>query len=127
MNLRVFLPKICNLTPAPLQLHTKEYRTNPKYCLLNLNPTKSKLGKIRKQLLQISKTLRSLRSELNINQSQNTIEVTDRFKNIQQKSSYTFTVFNIQEFYASVMEKLMKDALIFAQRYVAKLNKTNLI
>ena len=44
--------------------HKKDYRTNPKHCLLN--PKKSQLGKISKQVLQ--KINSTLRSELNINQ-----------------------------------------------------------
>ena len=50
------------------------------------------------------------------------------FKNIQQKSSHTFTVFDIQELYPSMKEKLLKDALAFAQKYVEiKQNKLDLI
>ena len=94
--------------------HKEDYRTNPKYRLLN--PTKSQLGKISKQVLQsINKTLRS---ELNANQWQNSSEVIDWFKNIQNKNLCTFTVFDIQEFYPSITEKLLKDTLAFAQRYV---------
>ena len=41
-----------------LKDHKEDYRTNPKYCLLN--PTKSQLGKISKQISQkINKTLKS--------------------------------------------------------------------
>ena len=94
--------------------HKEDYRTNPKYQLLN--PTKSQLGKISKQVLQnINKILRS---ELNANQWQNSSEVIDWFKNIQNKNLCTFTVFDIQEFYPSITEKLLKDTLAFAERYV---------
>ena len=72
--------------------HKKDHRTNPKHCLLN--PKKSQLGKISKQVLQ--KINSTLRSELNINQQQNSSEVIDWFINIQQKSLYTITVLNIQ-------------------------------
>ena len=89
-------------------------RLYPKYRLLN--PAKSQLGKINKQILQnINKTLRS---KLNLKQWQNSSEVIDWFKNIQQKSLYTFTVFDIQEFYPSIT----------AQRYVEiKQNEIDLI
>ena len=91
-----------------------------------LNPTKSQLGKISKQVLQnINKTLRS---ELNVNQWQNSSEVIDWFENIQNKNLCTFTVFDIQEFYPSITEKLLKDTLAFAQRYVnIELNDLELI
>ena len=102
----------------------EEYITNPKYCLLN--PTKSQLGKISKQILpKINKTLRS---KLILNQWQNSSEVTDWFKKIQLKSLYTFKVFDIQEFYPSITEKLLRDVLAFAQRYVhVKQNELDLI
>ena len=96
-----------------LKDHREDYRTNPKYCLLN--PTKSQLDKTSKQILQ--KINKTLKSKLNLNQWQNYREVIEWFKNIQQKSSHTFTVFNIQEFYPSIKEKL-KDGLVFAQKYV---------
>ena len=88
-----------------LKDHEEDDRTNPKYHLLN--PTKSQLGKIRKQILK---------------------KVIAWFKNIQQKISHTFTVFDIQECYQSITEKLLKDALAFAQKYVEiKQNKLDLI
>ena len=45
-----------------------------------MNPTKSQLGKISKQMLQ--KLNKILRSELNLNQWQNSSEVIDWLKNI---------------------------------------------
>ena len=83
-----------------LKDHKEDYRTNPKYHLLN--PTKNQLGKISKQILQ--KINKALRSKLNLNQWPNSNEVIDWFKNIHQKSSHIFTVFDIQEFYPSVTE-----------------------
>ena len=68
------------------------------------------------------------RSKLNLNQWENSSEVTDWFKNIQQKSYHTFTVFDINEFYPSITEKLLKDTLSFAQKYVEiKQNQLDLI
>ena len=71
-----------------LKDHKEHYRTNPKYCLLN--PTESQLGKISNQILQ--KVNKTLRSKLNLNQWQNSREVIEWFKNIQQKSSHTFSL-----------------------------------
>ena len=95
-----------------LKDHKEDYRTNPQYCLLN--PIKNQLGKISKQILQ--KINKTLRSKLNLIQWQNYGEIIDWFKNIQQKSFHTFTVFDIQEFYPLITEKLLKDALVFAQK-----------
>ena len=97
-----------------LKDHKEDYRTKPKHRLLN--NTKSQLGKISNQiLLKINKTLRS---KLSLRKWQNSSEVIGWFKNIQQKSSHTFTVFDIQKFYPSITENLLKDALAFAQTYV---------
>ena len=97
-----------------LKDHKEDYRTNPKYRLLN--PTKSQLYKISKQILQ--KINKTLKFKLNLKQWQNSSEVIDWFKDIQQKSSHTFTVFDIQEFHPSITEKLLKDALAFVQKCV---------
>ena len=71
---------------------------------------------------------KTLRSKLNLNQWQNSSEVIDCFKNIQEKSPHTFTVFDIQEFYPSITENLLKNALAFSQRYVEiKQNELDLI
>ena len=76
-----------------------------------LNPTKSELGKISKHILQQIST--NIRTALNVNQWQNTSEVKKWFQNI----IHTFTIFDIQEFYPSIGEKLLKDAVLFAQTY----------
>ena len=69
-----------------------------------------------------------MRSKLNLNQWQNSSEVIDWFRNIQQKISHIFTAFDIQQFYPSITEKLLKDAVAFAQRYVEiKQNELDLI
>ena len=113
--------KECFIT---LKNHKQDYRTNPKYRLLN--PTKNRLGKISKQILQ--KINKTLRSKLNLNQWQNSSEVIDCFKNIQEKSPHTFAVLDIQEFYPLITENLLKNALAFSQRYVEiKQNEFDLI
>ena len=53
-----------NKTALKLNNYKEDYRTNPKYCLLN--PTKSQLGKTSKQILQ--KSSKTLRSKLSLNQ-----------------------------------------------------------
>ena len=45
----------------------------------------------------------------------NSSEVIKWFKNIKNKNLHTFTVFDIQEFYPYIGEKLLKDAVLFAQ------------
>ena len=93
--------------------HKDNFRVNQKYRLLN--PTKSELGKISKNILQQIRI--NIRTALNVNQWQNTSEVFKWFKNIKNKKLHKFTVFDIQEFYPSIGEKLLKDAVLFAQTY----------
>ena len=95
--------------------HKDNFRVNPKYRLLN--PTKSELGKIRKHVLQQVST--NIRTALNVNQWQNTSEVKKWFQNI----IHTFTIFDIQEFYPSIGEKLLKDAVLFAQTHANIIRK----
>ena len=88
--------------------HKSNFRTNPKYRLLNL--TKSELGK---------PINTELRNKIKVNQCQNSSEVIEWFKNIPNKKECTFTVFDIQEFYPSITEDLLKQALLFAQNSVS--------
>ena len=44
--------------------------------------------------------------------------VIDWFKSIANKEAYTFTVFDIKDFYPSISESLSMEALSFAERHV---------
>ena len=97
--------KKCFIT---IKYHKPDFRTNPKYGLLN--PIKSKLGK------HILKTINTeLGNKIKFNQWQSSNEVTKWFKNITNKNECTFTVFHIPELCLSVTEDLSKQAIIFAQ------------
>ena len=80
-----------------------------------LNPTKSELGKISKHILQQIST--NIRTSLNVYQWQNASEVIKWFQNIKNKKLHTLTAFDIQEFYPSIVEKFLKDAVLFAQTH----------
>ena len=95
--------------------HKPNFRTNPKYRLLN--PTKSELGKLSKHILQTINT--KLRNKIKVNQWQNSNEVIKWFKNIPNKNECMFTVFDIQEFYPSITEGLLKQAILFAQKSIS--------
>ena len=94
--------------------HKLNFRTNPKYRLLN--PTKSELGKLSKYILQTINT--ELRNKIKVNQWQNSSEVIEWFKSIPNKKECVFTVFDIQEFYPSITEDLLKQAILFAQNSI---------
>ena len=55
---------------------------------------------------------------MKVNQWQNSAEVIKWFKTIENKSEYTFTIFDIQEFYPSISEDLLQKAITFAKSFV---------
>lgn len=95
--------------------HKEDFRTNPRYRLLN--PTKSNLGKISKNILQ--KANNQLRNTLGVNQWQNSSQVIDWFKHIENKNQHTFTTFDIKDFYPSIREDLLKKSINFAKKHTA--------
>ena len=93
--------------------HKDDFRINPKYRLLH--PIKSELGELSKRILQQIST--NIRTALNANQWQNSSEVIKWFKNMKNKNVHMFTVFDIQEFFPSIGEKLLKDVFLFTQTH----------
>ena len=106
----LWLKKQCFIT---IKDHKDDFRSNPKYRLLN--PTKSNLGKISKSILQ--KVNKKIRDKLNLNQWRNSSQVIEWFNNIDQKSQYSFTTFDIKEFYPSIKEELLQKSIRFAKRH----------
>lgn len=80
-----------------------------------LNPSKSEIGKISKQLLDnINK---SIISSTKVNQWKNTSDVISWFNQIQNKPKCSFINFDVENFYPSISEKLFKDSIIFAKKF----------
>ena len=77
-----------------------------------INPTKSEMGLISKQILE--RAIIKIRNDLRVNQWRNTSSVIEWFENIQNKNQCTFTVFDIEEFYPSISEELLNKAIEFA-------------
>ena len=86
------------------------FENNPK-CRL-INPAKSDSGKISKLILDKVNT--HLRTILNVNQWRNTQNVIEWFGNIEQKSRHSFISFDIVDFYPSISENLLDQALSWA-------------
>ena len=91
--------------------HKENFRTHPKYRLLN--PTKSELGKLSKQILQ--KINKKIKLQKPLNQWTCSKDTIEWFKKIQHKQSYTFTIFDIEEFYPSITESLLQKSIDFAK------------
>ena len=97
-----------------LKDHKPNFQNNPT-CRL-INPSKSEIGVISKQRI-----LQSINSNIlihtNLNQWKNTNSVISWFKNLPNKSSRSFICFDIVDFYPSITEELLLNALTFASQF----------
>ena len=93
-----------------LKDHKENFEDNPK-CRL-INPAKGDSGKISKLILDKVNT--RLRTILSRNQWRNAQNVIEWFGNIEQKSRHSFISFDIVDFYPSISENLLDQALSWA-------------
>ena len=98
-----------------LKDHKENFVNNPNTRLIN--PAKNEIGRVSKVILD--KINSDLKNALCMNQWKNTTSVVDWFKHIPNKSSYTFTIFDIKDFYPSIKESLLREALNFAKLHTA--------
>ena len=79
------------------------------------NPSKSEIGVISKRILDVINA--SIISSTKINQWKNTASVMKWFNSLKNKSSLSFICFDVCEFYPSITEKLLSEALNFASEH----------
>lgn len=82
-----------------------------------INPTKSEIGKISKQILD--RVNLKITKATKINQWKNTSSVIKWFNLIDNKEKHNFICFDIVEFYPSISKELLNKALDFASKYDA--------
>ena len=92
--------------------HKEDFQTKPK-CRL-INPAKTKIGNISKQLLE--KLNCEIREVTGLQQWRSTEEVLGWFENIKNKSRLSFMQIDIVEFYPSISELTLNKALKFASK-----------
>ena len=97
-----------------LKDHKPNFANNPT-CRL-INPAKSEIGKISKQLLECINT--ALVSKLKLNQWENTKAVLAWFTGIQHKELHSFIALDVVEFYPLISINLLAAALEFASKHV---------
>ena len=97
-----------------LKDHKENFQNNPTTRLIN--PAKNNIGRISKVILD--KINGKLKEHLQVNQWKSNQKVIEWFSSIQNKGSYTFTVFDIKDFYPSIKESLVMEAMDFAAQYV---------
>ena len=76
-----------------------------------------KIGKISKQILaNINKTIRTQTQAKQW--TNNTLQVIDWFKNLENKNNMRFIKFDVVEFYPSITESLLNKAIEFGKQYI---------
>ena len=110
-RMKVLAKKLAYVT---LKDHKLNFRNNPT-CRL-INPSKSELGLISKQLLDKINT--AVLSATGVNQWKNTSAVIKWFKEITVRKNTTFLSFDIANYYPSITKELLLKALTFAQKYI---------
>ena len=102
--------------PAYITLkdHKENFRSKPS-CRL-INPSKNEIGKISKIVLE--KINKKLLKELDFNQWRNKDDVMQWLKNIPNKSECKLIQLDIKEFYPSITEKLLNNAITSAENYI---------
>ena len=93
--------------------HKENFDNHPTVRLIN--PAKNELGRISKLILD--KINKKICQKFELNQWKNTDVVIDWFKQIKNKNFYKFATFDIKEFYPSIKECLLKNAMIFAEQH----------
>ena len=97
-----------------LKDHKPNFANNPT-CRL-INPCKSELGRASKLITE--KIVKRVVEATQTNLWRNTNAVLEWFRNISNKRDSAFICFDIVEFYPSITEKLLNDALDFASEHV---------
>ena len=113
-NIYIYIIQFVWCQLETLKDHKPNFANNPT-CRL-INPAKSEIGKISKQLLDRINT--ALVSKLKLNQWKNTKAVLAWFTGIQHKELHSFIAFDVVEFYPSISADLRSAALEFASNHV---------
>ena len=93
--------------------HKESFHSNPEYRLIN--PTKSEIGKISKQITE--RINKELRKKLGLNQWQSSQEVTKWFRGIKEKEECKFIQMDIKEFYPNITEDILDKSLQLAKEH----------
>ena len=93
--------------------HKEGFQNSPTSRLLN--PRKCEIGKISHQIL--SKLVTTVKNETNLNQFKNVYSCINWFKNLKEKPNLKFIVFDIVNFYPSITQELLEQALNWASQF----------
>lgn len=96
-----------------LKDHKENFQNRPK-CRL-INPAKTNLGRVSKKILE--RINNTVRTQTKVNQWRNTTAVIEWFKSLTNKSSLSFVIFDIADYYPSISEALLLKALEYAKQF----------
>ena len=88
----------------------ESFDNHPAVRLINL--AKNELGRISKLILD-----KIISQKIQLNQQKNTNLVIDLFIQIKNKNLHKFATFDIKQFYPSIKECLLKNAIIFTEQH----------
>ena len=105
-------------TPSNCFITIKDHKEDfpSKVSVRLIAPSKSDIGKVSKIIIQ--KIIHQLNEKLKLNQWRDPHEVTKWFKGIEEKNNASFLKFDIVNFYPSISEELLDNALNFARSHV---------
>ena len=110
--LTIFLSGLFNISSFSIRHRSQRYLPS-KRPPTTTTPAKNEVGRISKQILgQINSTICEI---LKSNKWMSTINVINRLKKIESKSSHKFLMFGIKKFYPYIKEGLLIEALEFAK------------
>ena len=93
--------------------HKDNFRNNPS-CRL-ISPCKTEIGRISKQILE--NIVRDVKDKTKFNHWRSTKDAATWFDNINDKKRKSFIAFDINDFYPSITEDLLRNALDSATSY----------
>ena len=96
-----------------LKDHKENFQSNPK-CRL-INPAKSEIGKVSKFFIENINT----KDISSVNQWRDTDPVITWFENVKNKNKCLFMQYDIEEFYPSISENLLKKFIDYARSFVS--------
>ena len=94
--------------------HKPNFRNNTK-CRL-INPAKPELGKVSKKILE--KKVSEIKEKTKLTQFKNTKAVLEWFQGLKQKHKLNFIQFDVENFYPSITEELLENAISWAETIV---------
>ena len=109
-RMQVYTTDTCFVT---LKDHKENFKSSPS-CRL-INPAKTDMGKISKQIME--KIVSEVTQTSGYNLWKNTKSVIDWFKPLQEKQKMRFIQFDIESFYPSISETLLEKALAFSSTF----------